>query len=47
MVATQTGEFRGEPPTGKQVTMPGNTVFRVQDGKIHEMWIAFNPAPLL
>ena len=47
MSGTQTGEFRGKPPTGKQVTMPGNTVFRVQDGKIHEMWIAFNPALLL
>ena len=31
----------------RQVTVPGNTVFRVQDGKNHEMWIAFNPALLL
>ena len=47
LVGTQTGEFRGKPPTGKQVKLPGNTIFRVQDGTIREMWIAFNPTLLM
>lgn len=44
MVGTQTGTFRGKPGTDKRVMVPGNTVFRLQDGKIREMWVAFNPA---
>ena len=47
LTGTQTGEFRGKPPTGKSVSMPGNTICSVMDGKICEMWIAFNPALLL
>ena len=41
---TQTGVFRGKLPSGKHVTVSGNTIFRVQSGKIHEMWVAFDPA---
>lgn len=44
LAGTQTGSFRGKPPTGKQVTLPGNTIFHVQSGKIREMWVAFDPA---
>jgi steroid delta-isomerase-like uncharacterized protein len=44
---TQTGEFRGNPPTGKRVEVPGNTIFQMSEGKIQEIWIAFNPALLL
>ncbi len=40
---TQTGEFRGNAPSGRKVVVPGNTVFAVRDGKIHELWIAFDP----
>lgn len=47
LTGTQTGEFRGKPGTGKAVTVPGNTVFRFRDGKIFEMWVAFDPARLL
>ena len=47
LTGTQTGEFLGKPPTGKQVSMPGNTISWVMDGKIGEMWIAFDPALLL
>ncbi|MCH8296639.1 MAG: ester cyclase [Chloroflexi bacterium] len=47
MIGTQTGEFGGKPPTGKQVTLPGNTVFHIHDGKIQEIWIAFNPSLLV
>ena len=47
LTGTQTGEFRGNPPTGKSVEVPGNTIFHVQDGKIRELWIAFNPSLLI
>ena len=47
MVGTQSGEFGGKPPTGKQVTLPGNTIFRVENGMIHEMWITFDSALLI
>jgi predicted ester cyclase len=43
---TQTGELRGKQPTGKPVTVPGNTIFRLEDGRIVEMWVAFDPARL-
>lgn len=46
MAATQTDTFRGKPPTGKRVAVSGNTIFRVQSGKICEMWVAFDPARL-
>ena len=32
------GEFMGLPPTGKAITMTGIEIFRVQDGKITELW---------
>jgi len=46
LAGTQTGVFRGKLPSGKHVTVSGNTIFRVQSGKIHEMWVAFDPARL-
>lgn len=36
--ATHRGEFRGLAPTGKQVTMNGQTIFEYSDGKIKEAW---------
>ena len=44
---TQTGEFRGNAPTGRKVVVPGNSVFDVRHGKIHELWVAFDPSLLL
>lgn len=35
---TQTGEFLGIPPTGKQVTLTGIVIFRIAGGKIVEIW---------
>jgi steroid delta-isomerase-like uncharacterized protein len=46
LAGTQTGSFRGKPGTGKRVAVSGNTVFRLQGGKIAEMWVAFDPAKL-
>ncbi len=47
LAGSQTGEFRGKAPTGQRVSVPGITVFDVVNGKIHEMWIAFDPARLI
>ena len=35
---TQEAEFRGVPPTGKEVTFGAQYVFRFRDGKIVERW---------
>ena len=45
LVGNQTGVFRGKAPTGKHVTVSGNTIFRVRSRKIAQMWVAFDPAP--
>lgn len=36
--ATHKGEYRGLAPTDKKVTWEANTIFRIVDGKIAEMW---------
>lgn len=36
--ATHRGEFRGIPPTNREVTMKGIEIFRVREGKITERW---------
>ena len=33
-----TGEFMGVPPTGKQLTLVGFSIFYVEDGKILKEW---------
>jgi predicted ester cyclase len=40
MTATNTGTFDlfGLPPTGRPVTMTGQEIFRVRDGKFVEVW---------
>ncbi len=40
MTATNTGvmDLFGLPPTGRPVTMTGQEIFRVRDGKVAEMW---------
>jgi steroid delta-isomerase-like uncharacterized protein len=32
------GEFRGVPPTGKEIRMTGIEILRLHDGKITELW---------
>jgi len=46
-VGTQTGEFRGNPPTNKKASVPGITIFGFQDGRIVEMWVVFDPTRLI
>jgi hypothetical protein len=40
MTGTNTGPFElsGLPPTGRPVTMTGQEIFRVADGKLAELW---------
>ena len=40
MTATNTGTFDlfGLPPTGRPVTMTGQEIFRVRDGRFAELW---------
>ena len=35
---THQGDFQGLPPTGKKVTLPGISVFRLENGKIMDDW---------
>ena len=35
---THDGEFQGIPATGKKVTITGNTINRIEDGRIVETW---------
>ena len=35
---THKGEYRGLAPTGKKITWEANTILRIADGKIAEMW---------
>lgn len=44
---TQTGEFIGIAPTGKTVTFSQIDVWRVQDGKITDVWHNFASADIL
>jgi steroid delta-isomerase-like uncharacterized protein len=42
LTGTQTGDFLGIPPTGKQVTGNGVRFFRISAGKIVETWYDIN-----
>jgi steroid delta-isomerase-like uncharacterized protein len=44
---TQTGTFLGIPPTGRRVENEGMDVFRIEDGKIAEMWVIQDSLGLL
>ena len=44
---TNTGEFMGLPPTGKQVSMSGIEMFRLAEGKIVERWAEFDMMSLM
>lgn len=47
LTGTQSGPFRGEKPTGRVVTVTGNTIFRTNEDTIEEIWIAFDPGKLV
>ena len=35
---THQGEFFGIPPTGEHITTTGINIFRIENGKIVELW---------
>jgi steroid delta-isomerase-like uncharacterized protein len=46
--ATHTGEFRGIPATGKQITVTGIGIFRFsEDGKVVESWDSLDQLGML
>ncbi len=44
---THSAEFRGFPPTGRVVTVPGFTLYRLAGGKIVESWTNWDALGLL
>lgn len=46
-VATNTGNFLGRETTERKVTDQGIDIFRIEDGKIVEMWVAQDSLGLL
>jgi steroid delta-isomerase-like uncharacterized protein len=44
---THRGEFQGIPASGKQVTLSGNTIHHLRDGKLRETWLSFDTMELL
>ena len=46
-VATNTGPFLGRPATGRVVSDKGIDIFRIENGKIVEMWVAQDSLGLL
>ena len=45
--ARHQGPFAGLPPTGREFTLPGLNIFRVQDGRITERWTFLDLVALL
>ncbi|HWQ18413.1 MAG TPA: ester cyclase [Methanotrichaceae archaeon] len=35
---TNSGQFMGLPPTGRKISLSGIEIFRIEDGKIAEIW---------
>jgi len=44
---TQQGELLGVPPTGKQVTVTGIDVYRIENGRTAEHWGNFDQLGML
>ena len=39
---TQRGELMGIPPTGKNISVTGMDIFRITDGNLAELWLAWD-----
>jgi predicted ester cyclase len=44
---THKGQYFGIAPTGKKVTQPGISIYRITGGKLIEMWSAFDQLGLM
>jgi len=42
VTGTHKGEYRGVPPTGKEITMRCIDIYRIVDGKIGEAWAVYD-----
>ncbi len=47
VTGTHKGEYFGVPPTGKSIKFTGITIYRIADGKIVEIWWAYDALGLL
>ncbi|HLF74778.1 MAG TPA: ester cyclase [Anaerolineales bacterium] len=47
MRAVHSGDYQGQPPTGKQIVVSGLTIERIQDGKIVERWFIHDRMDLM
>jgi len=47
MRGTHQGASLGMPPTGKQCTMPGIGIFRLDGGKVAELWVIYDQLGML
>ena len=47
MRAIHTGDYQGQPPTGKQIAVSGLTIERIQDGKIVEVWVSSDDVSMM
>ena len=45
--ATHTGDLFGMPPTNKNVSMLGITIFETRDGKVTKLWDVWDQAGLM
>jgi steroid delta-isomerase-like uncharacterized protein len=39
VTGTQTGAFLGHPPSGRAIDVTGINIFRIDDGRIQEIWV--------
>jgi steroid delta-isomerase-like uncharacterized protein len=46
-MGTHEGEFAGVAPTGKSVEIQGINIYRIEDGRIAEMWIQVDTMGLM
>lgn len=46
-IGTQTGPLMGIPPTGKEVRMPGISIYRIANGQMQEAWVQYDALGLM
>jgi steroid delta-isomerase-like uncharacterized protein len=44
---THRGEFAGQPPTGREFSVPGIDLFTITEGRIVQMWVALDTLSMM
>jgi steroid delta-isomerase-like uncharacterized protein len=44
---THRGQFAGQPPTGREITVPGIDMFTITEGRIAQMWVALDTLSMM